>query len=323
MSCICEYCNYSTSIKCNYMKHLTTVAHLQNVKREEFKCDYCNYSTNVRCNYDKHLKTSFHKRMIKLNDLDDDDDLKQEISELKTKIDNYENQNKHLLEQNSKYLDLFAEYVKNNKVSGTTYISNISVKNYLQQNYSDAPALEGLPDYTRIKYDNYDCEEDDENGDSNINNDNSLNDDEFAETLTYHYSNNSLYKFLGDFIILYYKKKDPKQQSMWSSDISRLTYIIKELLANQKTMWAHDYKGTKTKICVINPLLRYIKEYIDEYWINKIETYKHAKLHDFNKYHRIYTTLYEIKKSIENDVLGNDIIKYIAPYFYMDRHTKN
>ena len=45
------------------------------------------------------------------------------------------------------------------------------------------------------------------------------------DTLVYNYENKNLHKYLGDFIIGHYKKDNPSEQSMWSSDVSRLTYL--------------------------------------------------------------------------------------------------
>lgn len=321
MKYICEMCGFSSDTKDIHNKHLKT-AHVENTQTttmKKYKCDVClaQFSHRQGLSYHK-LHTCKGIIVIVDNSTNTNDDIIDMLDKYRNQtgkidmssiIENYETvtkqlviQNKQLLEQNKNYTDFFMEYVKTNK-AGNTYIS---VKNYLQQNYADAPALESLPDYDTVKYNDETCEED----------------DDFADTLTYNYNNKYLHKFLGNFIIHYYKKNDPRTQSMWSSDISRLTYIIKELLANQKSIWAHDYKGAKTKVYIIDPLLKYIRNYIDEYWINKLETYKTSKIHEFNRYHKIYTTLYKIKKDIDTDFLGNEIIKYIAPHFYMDRTIK-
>jgi hypothetical protein len=213
------------------------------------------------------------------------------FQELEMKIGYLEKNNKELSSQNNELKQL----IKSGSV-GNTY--NISIKNYIQQNYPDAPPLESFNDYDKLEYDN----------------------DDFIDTLVYNFNNNYLHKYLGDFIIKYYKKDDPTQQSMWSSDTSRLTYIIKELLSNKKSIWNHDYKGVKTKNYIINPLLKYIKNYINEYWIKNLDNFKTLNIDDINKFHSIYQNLYKIKKMIDNDILGMDIIRYITPHFYMNKN---
>src|SRR5438876_510739 len=69
------------------------------------------------------------------------------------------------------------------------------------------------------------------------------NDHDFLKLLSYQFNNNSLDKFFGDFIIKHYKKDDPAKQSIWNSDLSRLNYVVKELLANNNSSWNSDPKG--------------------------------------------------------------------------------
>ena len=81
----------------------------------------------------------------------------------------------------------------------------------------NAPPLKKLNNYDAVE--NYD-----EDDDSTL-----------IQKLVNYQNQNLLDQFLGDFIILFYKKEDPAKQSLWSSDVARLTYIIKELLANKTT----------------------------------------------------------------------------------------
>jgi hypothetical protein len=200
-------------------------------------------------------------------------------------------------------INLLLEYVKESKISyhnknsNNTY--NISVKNYLQQNYPNAPHLESIIEPEKIKYDQHD--------------------DEFIDALVYNYNNKILDKYIGDFLIKCYKKDDPSKQSMWSSDISRLTYVIKELLSNNQSIWNHDYKGIKIKEYIIRPLLRYIKEYVDEYWMSNLDQFKNTDIKKINKFSKIYNSLHMIKKDIDNDILTDEIVKYIAPNFYIKK----
>ena len=51
----CEKCNYSTTNKYDWNKHILTLKH--NSKAELHICKSCNYSTTKKSNYIKHLKT--------------------------------------------------------------------------------------------------------------------------------------------------------------------------------------------------------------------------------------------------------------------------
>ena len=143
--------------------------------------------------------------------------------------------------------------------------------------------------------------------------------DEFVSIISYNHTQCCLHQYLGDFIVKYYKKDDPKQQSVWSSDVSRLTYIIKELLDNKQSIWNHDYKGVKTKSYIINPLLQYIRKILNDYWVANIDNFKNLDVDYLNKLFTIFKSIHEIKKEIDSGKLADAIIKYIAPKFYMNK----
>jgi len=64
----CVFCDYSTSYKSNYDKHLTTVKHtrkqmeIKTIKKvsNNFCCEFCYYDTSYKSNYEKHLTTVKH-----------------------------------------------------------------------------------------------------------------------------------------------------------------------------------------------------------------------------------------------------------------------
>jgi len=128
---------------------------------------------------------------------------------------------------------------------------------------------------------------------------------------------------LRDFLVQYYKKDDPTQQSVWSSDISRLTYIVKESLENKKSIWNHDYKGIKTKKCIIDPLLQHVKKYIENYWSENVDDKPNKKkdidVDALNKRQKKFNITYAIETDIDSGALGNEIIKYIASYLHLDK----
>jgi len=298
MKYICSECNYETGDKSNYNKHVKSVTHKQmvtsnhivitngsnnKVTNKNFVCGNCDRHFTNKQNLSRH---KIHYCKKSKNDIDDKD---KKINELTEKINMLSNE-----------VQMYKNQAKNNKTINNTY--HISVKNYLQQNYPNAPALAGLTDYAKLEYDNeY---------------------DDFIDALVYNYDNSQLNKYIGDFIISSYKKDDPSIQSIWSSDVARLTYIIKELLANNESIWNHDYKGVIIKMRIINPILKYIKEYINGYWVKNLHSFETCDINQLNKLNKIYTTIYQIKKDIDGDILGNDIIKYITPYFYINRNKE-
>lgn len=296
----CKRCKYSTNDKSNYNRHIKSSTHMSSEKPDDnipisddkdrlvFKCEKCHDFFTNRQSLSRHCL--YRCKMSKTNE--------NEIIELKETISK-------LMNETCEMKKLITEYVKTTKTVNTnshnTY--NISIKNYLQQTYPNAPALNGIIDYSKLEYDEeY---------------------DDLIDAIVYNYNNSCLNKYLGDFIICSYKKSNPLDQSIWSSDTSRLTYIIKELLANNESIWNHDYKGLKIKTYIIDPLLQYIKKHINDYWMKNLDHFKTANVEQLNKFNNMYDSIYKIKKLINGDILGNDIVKYIAPHFCINRDNKN
>lgn len=278
----CLPCGYFTNDKSNYNKHLKCKNHekkMNDNKSNSNKCDYCNKTFSTHSNLLKHENKCVSK-LLKIKEL-----------ELELKYAN-------------KQIEILKKNLDEDKKNTTIY--NVSIKKFIQQQYSDAPPLEGLENYAALKF-----EEEYESEDSM--------EDEFISIISYNHTQNSLHQYLGDFIVKYYKKDDPKQQSVWSSDVSRLTYIIKELLDNKQSIWNHDYKGVKTKSYIINPLLQYIKKILNDYWVANIDNFKNLDVDYLNKLFTIFKSIHEIKKEIDSGRLANTIIKYIAPKFYMNK----
>jgi len=310
----CTKCNYSTHDKSNFNKHMNSKAHAkksQSITKNEskilpskFECTVCGGIYASASNLTRHIKhyctkkgNEFIELKEKLNLLEiKNKDLENEVA--KTKL---EAENKMLKQQ----VNDFKLFIQSGK-AGNTY--NIAIDKYIQQSFPDAPGLFKLEDYSVIK-----------NKNKNDNDDNDDNDD-LIDILVSMFDNNKLHAYLGNFIIKYYKKDDPSQQSLWNSDTSRFTYLIREFLVNKKLCWNRDPKGIKTKEYIIDPLLKYIRDYILEFNINKpTKILKENELKDVIR----DDSLRKILLSIKNKTLANDIINYISPYFYINNKNNN
>ena len=72
--------------------------------------------------------------------------------------------------------------------------------------------------------------------------------------------------YFGDFLVKIYKTSDPSQQSLWSSDVARLNYIVKTVIStNNSSKWTTDKNGIYVKETIVIPLLNYINDKIDIY----------------------------------------------------------
>ncbi len=137
--------------------------------------------------------------------------------------------------------------------------------------------------------------------------------------LIYYSELNQLHKLIGDFIITIYKKDNPNEQSMWSTDVKRLNYIIRSLcasiesdiLANDSYMWQVDKNGIKITEYIIFPIINEIKNIINR----EIE---YNTLDNVNiKYNKVkeLLALYNVSTQICDPILPVEINKYIAPHF--------
>ncbi|QKF94856.1 zinc finger C2H2-type protein [Fadolivirus algeromassiliense] len=297
----CDQCNYATVIKSNFTRHQKSFAHTQlpfngkllssddQINDKLYKCD-CGKTFSHQSGLSRHKKECKNITNTKKLELEVEK-LKSELTNYKTLIDK-----QYEMTQNYKTMcDKLIDFVKTNKP--TVNNNYISVKNYVQQNFPDAPALEGVKDYAKLTFE----------------------DNDLIDTLIYNYENEILHRYLGKFIIGYYKKDDPSEQSLWTSDVSRLTYVIKELLESNKSIWSHDFKGVKVKLCIVNPLLRYIRKCIDDYWIVNLDHMKSLDTKELVKLQEKFISLQKIKKDIGNEMIANNIIRFIAPHFYMEK----
>jgi hypothetical protein len=131
-----------------------------------------------------------------------------------------------------------------------------------------------------------------------------------------YYEQGTLCKFIGDFLVNIYSKKNAINQSMWNSDTSRLTYIVNELQESGKIRWVRDKKGLKVKQYVIKPLLEYLLGELQKY-MNK-----YSMKTDVNILSKLQIVV-EIYPLIEKDILADDIVRYMAPYFCLLREEDN
>ena len=115
-------------------------------------------------------------------------------------------------------------------------------------------------------------------------------------------------------LLKHYKKNDPSEQSIWNSDTSRLTFLIKDIVGD-KSEWVTDKKGVKLIKYVIKPVLELIiylsKEYIQNQNKNDNKNYK-KKLE--------YMTLAsEMEVMLKLKKIEVDIARHMGPHFNINK----
>lgn len=289
----CKLCKYVSYDKSNYNRHIKSQSHIQNTSSVD------SMLTVVDCNDQPKISYNKVREFICQNcgiELSSSSSLSRHRNKYcsKSNIDVVLDELKEIKEKN-KEIQTELKCLKNSNTTNNTY--NISIKKYIQQNCTEAPPLTKLNDYS-IMYED---------------------DDIMLNNLVYYYNIKLLPQYLGDFIVKYYKKDNCSQQSIWNSDVSRLTYFIKELLSNKKSIWNHDYKGIKTKEYIIDPMLKYIKDTIDNYISQLTDIIKKLNNNEYEKIIQKHVSICHVLRYIDND-LADDINKYIAPHFQLNKN---
>lgn len=290
----CEYCKYSTTEKQSWYyhkkskKHTSIMLYIENNKKPQDEIIVQNDQRNTNTNGTTIMEKEHEIEL-----------LKQKINFIEKEL---EDKDKQLRDKDHQiqYLQMDNEYHKKIISSAGGLIEkSLNTFNYLLLNYNSAPHINKLEDYSII----------------------SQNNQQLIKSLIFYYNKKQLPKYIGDFIIKNYKKDRPELQSLWSSDVGRLNYIIKELIENNKkefdSKWIIDKKGVKMSKYIIEPVLEYIKSInlgcLNRTDDNNIDNEKSP--HNLKQ----LITIGSINSSINNGELLNEINKYIAPYFFLDK----
>ncbi|ARF12522.1 zinc finger protein [Klosneuvirus KNV1] len=98
--------------------------------------------------------------------------------------------------------------------------------------------------------------------------------------------------------------------------------MIRELI-DKKPDWLVDKKGVKTTKFIIDPLLEYIRQlmadFIEE---NRLENFLHES--DWRMRRRMddLNVAGEICYNIKNKILSEQLLKHIAPHFYLNKNDQ-
>lgn len=314
-----------------------------------YNCEHCNYTTDRKSNYDRHIKSSKHNNRNDSIVLDDttnikinndhsqiSNDIKKiyvcEYCKSEFKQSGHLNRHTKICYKRERLQEQLNAKNKENELlkqllatAGNVAQTSTSSLNYLIKNFKNAPTLTKLSNYAILYEKNEDEDKDeDTNEDKNENNfiedspqDKSQDKLYFIRDLLFYHRTNDLYKYLGNFIIKNYKKDNPDDQSIWNSDTSRLTYIIRDII-NNKQAWFTDKKGVRTNNYIIEPLLSYIKDIMNEFIINQSKIITNDMPDDYVKISKELHIAADIVICIDNKSLGGDIIRYIAPHFYLN-----
>ena len=293
---------------------------LNDMVNKKYICDYCEQNFTQSCHLSRHSKICREKN-LKLIELETEfekykqvnefekykKEMESEIILLKEKLRSVEDHNKTLKNENKFQKQIIES-------AGGMIKKSMNTMSYLLLNYNNAPQLQSLVDYSNLQ----------------------KNNDLLIKDLIHYHRKGNLEKYIGDFIIKQYKKDDPKLQSLWSSDVERLNYFIRELINNNKDSnntfnasatkiiktkinWVIDKQGIKVRKSIIDPLLDYIYGIGLRYLHEKNKQISELEIEESNN---VLSDMYEIGTincGIKNKSLACNINKYIAPHFYLNK----
>ena len=328
----CNVCKYSTKRQDNYNRHMKSKKHVEKVSQNtnniisekvknlsinnndlmnssglaatrsdsrNYSCEYCGKSITRSNNINRHLKSCNKKRdhderiRYEHDKTINNIKLKEQIKILNLKLSQAETNAMKYEEDAKYYKKIFLE-------AGNLVKKSVSSLTYVVENYNEAPSLKMLT-------------MDDINDATD-----ETTEKEIVDDIISAYKHKTLGKYLGDYIIKIYKKTDPESQSIWNTDDSRLTYLIKELSHNKSSNWFVDKKGHKTTSYIIEPLLTYVKEILTDYQLNFNIPQTRCNAVEMEFILENSKRLLDIINDIDDGNVSKDILRHISAQLRFD-----
>jgi hypothetical protein len=298
MEYFCEKCQFTSKNKSDYNRHLNSVKHQKNTAKI-YSCSFCNQNFTVRSTYYKHRKS------CDIHNIKDSKDSDLKIKLILANCEKEKIQIKYESEQEK--VKMLQDVIKNSNKTTDTALKitskTLSALKYANEHFKDAPALMPIENYNIMNYDLND--EDDKK--------------KLVEDILFYYRKNALHTLFGKHIISEYKKDDVNEQSLHTTDTSRMNYIVKTYKNNSLSKWCQDKNGIYVCNNVIDKLINYHIEILR--WYHKILVEdlgidpSKPNLNIQNKIVNISNLL----NDIESGELKKETNKYIAPFFNLDK----
>ncbi len=230
------------------------------------KCNFCELQFNYKSSMNRHMKYYCHMKKqieekIKIeqecakkeseNTKKELEDTKRELKYTKRKLENTVNE----LDITKKELELLKtkmmqkmetqiEYLYDtHKNSASTLDKSMDALTFLMTHRKNAPELRKL---THKKAQEL-----------------LTNEAKLYTHLLHHNEEKTLDQYIGEIILTHVKKNNPDEQSVWNSDVSRLTFLIREIVDESPT-WLRDPKGAAFNEKIIVPIINVIKTYLEK-----------------------------------------------------------
>lgn len=255
---------------------LSANKNFNNIEKQKYACECGKEYSFRQCLY-RHRKTCQKREYIKeMGELKKKvaqmDVLENKISLMSEKIQLLESNSQSIIETPTlKYSNNKSIYSNNAMITtnSNNTINNtnnnqkiINVYNYVTKNYTNAEPIKMLnkQDVTKL------LTIEDKNTEHSI-----------EDFIIFNQSKRSLNQFIGDFIIKEYKKEDPNEQQIWATDVSRLSFLVRQVLNKTDKTWLKDMKGTCLGKHIITPIFKEIKKMMQDH-IKKLDSVNYDEL---------------------------------------------
>jgi hypothetical protein len=243
------------------------------------QCRYCNKVFKSLFGQTKHEKICSEAKM------------KETIKEYEDKINKIKMEKEQLVEMNKILADDRRRYAELSLTNSKTTSKTMSMLSYLVYNYENNPPLQEISTNQmksiihRKKPDNIGI----------------------VKIIFMYHKEKGLDKYVGDGIISTYKKSNAGQQSLHTTDSSRLNYIIMDIVGDNEE-WIYDGGGVKINQRIIGPICQEISQLLYEYIQDKIDNNENIDYEESQIVH-------DIRDQIDDGKLQKRINAYIAPHF--------
>jgi ElaB/YqjD/DUF883 family membrane-anchored ribosome-binding protein len=298
---ICELCNFSNINKRNLFQHYKSNLHLDN-EEKNLSCCKCNkifkslssYKTHKHMYHNKNKKIIITKNKTICKSLENN--VNDQLNDIKDNINNnINNKLKHIEDK-----------IDNSKKEVVTVVNKAinkasSLIKYLMENHRSVPPLKKITKNQCIpilRLD-YNCPE--------IDKDYSL-----QKLFVRDYSKNMFVSNIAKSILKMINHTESDKQPIYNTDSSRYNYVVK-ITGN---IWNEDKSGIKFTDYIIKPLLKYIRDLVEEYIENDLEEvnmYKNTFIQ--NQIHvQQKEDAYNLDIQLTNDYLIKPLLKELSPH---------
>jgi hypothetical protein len=150
--------------------------------------------------------------------------------------------------------------------------------------------------------------------------------DKYITQVLYNYENKVLDEFFGNFIVNYFNTEEMKDRKFWTSDVSRLSFIIMQVVnrAGEKE-WNHDKTGKKFVDLVIDPMFDEVVKLLDQFvnnkqkWIEENLGKVYIPPSKMTQLMHVQQLAKELQIDIKYNKFTRDILKFVAPHFNFDQ----